>query len=242
MTRVISLEAIGLAPPPETVLRTQGVPEGRPVPDRVNDLVEEARALYESLSNPRGVLSDLSTAEFEEVYAGEGQNAVPTPLPEIAEKAEGLALFAATLGDPVCRKINDLFRDNDAALGCMLDGIASERADSAANLLGQIFLESLLADGIVRTGARALPYSPGYCGWHITGQRKLFAFLDPGQIDIELNDSCLMSPLKSVSGVLVVGSPEAHTFENDFGFCLDCTTWECRLRINSITRDPPTKN
>jgi hypothetical protein len=242
MTRIISLEAIELAPPRDTVLRTQGIPEGHQVPERVTDLVEEAMDLYEALAQPRGVLSDISVADFQEVYEGDGQNAVPAPLPEITGNAERLALFAATLGEPISREINDLFQRNQPALGCMLDGIASERADSAANFLGRAFLESLLQNGEADSGTRVLPYSPGYCGWHITGQRRLFALLDPGRIDIELNSSCLMSPLKSVSGVLVAGPPEIHAFENDFDFCLDCANWECRERIASTTHPPPTKN
>jgi hypothetical protein len=208
----------------------------------VNNLADEARDLYEALSQARGVLSDISLAEFQEVYEGEGQNESPTPLPGIAGNAERMALFAATLGEPVSQKINELFRTNDPALGCMLDGIASERADSAATLLGRTFLESLLQNGEADSGTRALPYSPGYCGWHITGQRRLFAFLDPGLIEIELSDSCLMSPLKSVSGVIVAGPRKVHSFENDFEFCLDCATWECRERIVSTTHPHPTKN
>jgi hypothetical protein len=242
MTQIIPLEAIKLAPARNVVLGTQGVPEGHPVPERVNALVEEARTLYEDLSEPRGVLAEISVSEFKEIYEGAGQNSSPSPLPEIARNAERLALFAATLGEPVCLKINELFRTNDPALGSMLDGIASERADSAATHLGQAFLESLLQNEEADSGTRVLPYSPGYCGWHITGQQRLFAYLDPGRIDIELNPSCLMSPLKSVSGVLVSGSPEIHAFENEFDFCLDCSTWECRDRIASLTQHLPTKN
>lgn len=242
MTRIISIEAIKLAPTRDTVLRTQGIPEGHRVPERVNALADEARDLYEALSQPRGVLADIPVVDFLDVYEGDGQNATPAPLPGIIRNAERLALFAATLGEPICQKINELFRTDDPALGCMLDGIASERADSAATLLGTTFLQSLLQQGAADSETRVLPYSPGYCGWHITGQRRLFAFLDPGLIDIELSDSCLMSPLKSVSGVLVTGPPQAHTFENDFEFCLDCATWECRERIASISHLPPTKN
>ena len=242
MTGVISLEAITPAPPRDTVLRTQGVPEGHPIPKRVDGLVEEARELYEALTRPTGVMAEISVAEFQEVYEGDGQNAESSPLSAIGRKAERLALFAATLGEPISRKIDELFRENDAALGCMLDGIASERANSAANLMGRTFLESLLQAGEADSGTRVLPYSPGYCGWHITGQQRLFAFLDPGRIDIELNSSCLMSPLKSVSGVLVAGPPKIHAFKNDFDFCLDCATWECRERIASTTRPLPAPN
>jgi hypothetical protein len=241
MTGSLSLEAIRSAPPRDVVLRTQGIPEGHRIPERVEVLVETARELYQELARPTGVMAEISVAEFREVYEGGGRNAASSPLPEIAGKADRLALFAATLGEPISRKIDELFRGNDAPLGCMLDGIASERADSAANLLGRTFLESLLQDGEADSRTRVLPYSPGYCGWHITGQKRLFAFLDPGRIDIELNASCLMSPIKSVSGVLVAGPPPAHAFRNDFDFCLDCATWECRERIAATTQPLTTK-
>lgn len=241
MNGIVPLDALKAAPSRDTVLRTQGVPEGRPVPERVEALVEEARELYEALTRPIGLIASISRTEFGEVYQGDGRNAERSPLPGIVGRAGHLALFAATLGEPVSRKIGDLFRDQNAALGCMLDGIASERADSAAVLLGQAFLDPLLENGDADSATRVLPYSPGYCGWHVSGQQRLFAFLSPGQIGMDLNASCLMSPIKSVSGVLVAGPPEAHAFDNDFEFCLDCATWECRERIASITDPQPTK-
>jgi len=242
MTRVISLEAIKLAPTRDTVLRTQGIPEGHQVSDQVEGLVEKAISLYESLTQPMGLIAEISLSDFEEVFDGEGRNDLPAPLQGIVKEADGLALFAATVGDPVSAKIQELFKENDPATACILDGIASDRAETAATLLADAVLDSLLQKGEVDSEVRVLPYSPGYCGWHITGQQRLFAFLKPEQIDISLNASCLMSPLKSVSGVLVVGHPEIHDFENDFDFCLDCATWECRPRIASLFQLSPTED
>lgn len=234
MKKIIPLDGIKAAPTPAVVLRTQGVPDSHPVSEQVAALVEKAILLYESLAEPRGMVAEISVSEFQEVYRGEGRNSLPAPLPGIVKKAEALALFAATVGDPVSDRIQELFDENDPATACMLDGIGSDRAETAATLLAEAFLDSLLSKGAVDREARVLPYSPGYCGWHVTGQKRLFAFLDPGQIDISLNESCLMSPIKSVSGVLVVGRPEIHDFENDFDFCLDCASWECRSRIASL--------
>ncbi len=238
----LPLDSIRVAPHRDVALRRQGVPEGHQVSELVEGLVEKAISLYESLTQPKGVMAEISLSDFGEVFGGEGRNDLPAPLPGIVEKAEGLALFAATLGDPVSAKIQELFQENDPATACMLDGIASDRAEGAATLLADTFLDSLLQKGEVDSEARVLPYSPGYCGWHITGQKKLFAFLNPEQIGISLNASCLMSPIKSVSGVLVVGHPEIHDFENDFDFCFDCADWECRSRIASLFQLSPTKN
>jgi hypothetical protein len=241
MKKIIPLDAIRDAPHRDVVLGRQGIPEGHKVSEQLEGLAAKASALYESLSRPEGIISEISLSEFEEVFSGEGRNSLPAPLPGIVEKADGLALFAATVGDPVSAKIQELFQENDPATACMLDGIASERAENAATLLAGAFGDALLERGAVDSTAGVLPYSPGYCGWHITGQRKLFAFLKPEQIGINLNASCLMSPIKSVSGVLVAGQLPIHDFDNDFDFCFDCATWECRARIASLTQLSPTK-
>jgi hypothetical protein len=79
-----------------------------------------------------------------------------------------------------------------------------------------------------------LSYSPGYCGWDISAQKKLFAYLQPKNIGIRLNDSYLMTPLKSVSGVLIDGKKEIHIFQNNFDFCESCKTHSCRERIKRV--------
>ncbi len=242
MKETLPLDSIRVGPSCDMVLRRQGVPESHQVSDRVMGLVEKAISLYESLAQPKGIVAQISLSDFEDVFGGEGRNDLPAPLQGIVEKADGLALFAATVGDPINTKIRDLFKENDPATACMLDGIASDRAETAATLLAGAFLDSLVQKGVVDSEAGVLPYSPGYCGWHITGQKKLFAFLRPEKIDMSLNASCLMSPIKSVSGVLVVGPPQIHDFDNDFDFCLDCATWECRSRIASHIQLSPTKN
>jgi hypothetical protein len=241
MKGIIPLDSIRVAPHPDVVLRRQGVPDGHPVSDRVKGLVEEAISLYESCTQPEGIIAGISLSDFGEIFDGESRNDLPAPLPGIVEKADGLALFAATVGDPVSAKIQELFGENDPATACMLDGIASDRVEMAATLLADAFLDFLLQKGEVDSEARVLPYSPGYCGWHITGQKRLFTFLNPEQIGISLNASCLMSPIKSVSGVLVVGQPEIHDFDNEFDFCFDCASWECRSRIASLFQLSQTK-
>jgi hypothetical protein len=102
--------------------------------------------------------------------------------------------------------------------------------------MGRRFLELLPAEGSTAGDTRVLPYSPGYCGWHITAQARLFEFLHPEDIGITLNSSYLMQPLKSVSGVLVAGKGEIHKFRPKFSFCADCKTHQCVERMASVLR------
>jgi hypothetical protein len=232
--RILTLEAAGVPPEAAAVLRGQGIPEGAEVPQRVRRLVDPVRELYAERTEPRGIWAEIPVEDFAAIYQGDGRNAPRTPLEAIFPRAERLALFAVTLGAAIGRAITDLFTANEPALGSMLDWVASDRADLAAELIAADWLADLRADGAVRGSARVLHYSPGYCGWHVSGQRRLFERLDPVRIGIRLNESCLMHPLKSVSGVLVAGPAEIHDFENDFDFCDACATLECRVRIASV--------
>jgi hypothetical protein len=117
----------------------------------------------------------------------------------------------------------------------MLDGVASAGAEHLSSVMAKRYEEIVISALKGHSTARVLPYSPGYCGWHISGQRRLFAALKPQTIGITLNSSCLMQPLKSVSGVLVAASPEDHDIEPAYSFCVDCTTQECRDRARSLS-------
>jgi hypothetical protein len=68
----------------------------------------------------------------------------------------------------------------------------------------------------------------------VSGQRALFEFLGPEEIGITLNASCLMQPLKSISGVLVVGAGHIHRFRPTYSFCERCQEKQCRDRIASV--------
>jgi hypothetical protein len=200
------------------------------VPERVKVLVEQGLALYSRLLEPVGVRAEISREEFARVYEGKGRNAAPAPLTEILAAAERLALFAVTVGAGVCNEISRLFEVNDPALGYMLDSIASLGAEQLATAMAHE-LEQESGDQAIRV----LPYSPGYCGWDLSGQARLFAVLQPEEIGISLNPRFLMQPIKSVSGVLVAAPGEVHAFPaGSFAFCAECRNQTCQERIESV--------
>jgi hypothetical protein len=221
-------------PDPKTVLARQGIPPDSDPPQRILDLLTGALALFDELAEPRGIQAEISKEEFLRVYAGEGRNETPAPLERIVPGADHLALFVVTVGEPISRRIDGLFQRNDPALGFMLDSAASEAADKTAELAARRFLEGLMNDGRAGMESAVLPYSPGYCGWHVSGQKKLFVYLAPEKIGVTLNSSYLMQPLKSVSGVLVAGRADIHAFDNSYPFCETCRDRQCRARIRSV--------
>ena len=156
------------------------------------------------------------------------------PVATIYPGADDLALLAVTLGVEVSTTITRLFSENDFAFATVFDAVASGGADFLAEVAMRAHLERSGLAGGEQSDEASLLYSPGYCGWHVSGQRALFHRLKPERIGIELLESCLMQPSKSVSGVIVTGPAEIHRFVPDFAFCADCATKSCRERIASL--------
>jgi len=203
--------------------------DGSPAVATVQSIIDRSREVFNVTARPRGLYESLAVNDFEQIYRGRGENDEDTPLEHVIDEAVSLALFAVTLGDRISDRISALFDAGELAEGFILDQVASFAADELADIAARRFQ----ADG-ARSDLAVLPYSPGYCGWHVSGQQALFAHLRPDEIGISLNDSCLMHPIKSVSGVLVLAPVEAHEFSPSFPCCATCTTLDCQERAASL--------
>ncbi len=235
MRRIIRIPADDMIPSVDAVLKAQGVPVRVPLQVRMIRLAKQSISIYRDLCFPVGILTDVSKIDFKTVYHGEGYNEKQSPLDRIYVSSDSLALFAVTIGEDVCREITRLFEANDFAVGSMLDAAASEGSEMAARALESYYRKHLREVGRLATPPSTMRFSPGYCGWHITAQKKLFEFLQPAEIGIELGETFMMRPLKSISGVIVAGSKEIFEFDDAFPFCSQCDTHSCRDRIRMIS-------
>jgi hypothetical protein len=231
MRQKVKISVAQIKPDPKGVFQSQGIPAGTQPSDRVKILYDSAETLFYKMAAPIGIMADISRDDFAAIYPGSGMNEPDTPLEHIFPQAGHLALFAFTLGIAISREIENQFKAKNLALAYMLDSVASYSTDKAAEAGQKIFLDDLLLKGNAGESTRVLLYSPGYCGWHVSGQEKLFEYLKPEEIGITLNESYLMIPLKSISGVLVAGSADIHRFNNHFPFCALCRTRNCRERM-----------
>ncbi len=140
--------------------------------------------------------------------------------------AQSFAVFVATCGAEFDDWLQRQKNSGDILDQFVADAVGSEIAEAAARAM---LLQ--LAGETACSGMRiSNSYSPGYCGWHIREQRQLFSLLPPAPCGITLNDSCLMLPIKSVSGLIAIGADvEKHPYA-----CSICGRKECykkRARI-----------
>lgn len=218
-----------LQPQAVDVYAALGLKNGNQPSPRSAALLQRALELFQTCSEPQGASELISPKEFADVYSGQGRNAPATPLAGIFPQADRLHLFAFTLGARISGEIKRLFQSDDFALGSVLDAVASLAADQAGRVAEE-WVERHAVEQKDGALSKAFLYSPGYCGWHISGQEKLFARLRPGKIGISLNASFLMNPLKSISGVLVAGPAAIHQFDEVYPFCAHCKSPICRER------------
>lgn len=233
MRKVLRFAAQDCRPSEEMVLAGEGMSGRAGTHPETLRLVAEAGELYDRLAVPVAVYADISQEEFGRVFVGEGRNAPDAVLGKIYPRAVRLALFACTVGKALTEEITRRFERHDYALGYVLDAVASAGVEKLAELVeAEYDSESRERKSGGKDSETVLRYSPGYCGWHVSGQRKLFEFLRPEEIGITLRESFLMEPLKSVSGVFVAGPAEIHRFQPaTFAFCAECRQPSCTERL-----------
>jgi len=234
MRRVFQLSVEEVTPTAQEVLESQNMGGRRTVPPRIMALLDSALDLFRQLATPRGILEEIAIEDFPAVYEGDGVNSPEGPVPIIVPKAEALALFAATMGDALINKSSELFTTGGPALGFMLDAVNSAAAERLGARMGQKFLQLLPEEKRKGRNFKVQYYCPGHCGWHISGQTKLFEALHPEEIGIGLKPSWAMQPLKSISGILVVGDIAIHRFLPNFSFCKQCKEKKCVQRLKIL--------
>ena len=237
LRKVIYFKPEEVAPSADEVLESQGMKGRKNLPPRILKLLDSALDLFKQFAEPRGILQEWAVSDYRIIYDGNGLNAPEGPIPLIVPQADALAIFAATLGEPLIAKGSELFAQGEAALGYMLDAVNSSGAERLGKLMADRFMEFLPAEMRQTKQLKAQYYSPGHCGWHLSGQAKLFEALRPEEIGVRLNASYVMLPIKSISGFLVVGKLPIHRFRPEFSFCKACKEHKCVKRLALLESD-----
>lgn len=117
------------------------------------------------------------------------------------QNADWYAVFVATAGHEFEQFQDQIKETEDIFQEFLLDALGTAVAEAAVREVCHRIEEQVMP---LNYGV-SYPYSPGYCGWHVTQQQLLFSLLPTFPCGIRLSSSSLMAPIKSVSGVVAVG-------------------------------------
>ena len=128
--------------------------------------------------------------------------------------AEAYALFICTSGMAYELYQRRLMLEGDMVRVFIADALGSVIAEKTADRMEAHLQESIDKLGWQHTNR----FSPGYCGWHVSQQQRLFPLFNGHTCGVQLTDSSLMLPIKSVSGIIGVGK-KVRRLEYTCGLC-----------------------
>ena len=209
---------------PEEILRLAGNPGGD-LDGHTRNLVAHFTERCKELSRPQGGYAWFPSGSFrsqgELVLEGCSFRVGKIIARELKE-AEAFSFFAVTLGPGPESLARELMQTGKYLEGYLLDLIASGMVESLTDQLHLHIKAVARKRGMEITNH----YSPGYCSWDVAEQQKLFGLLPEGWCGITLSASSLMSPIKSVSGIIGIGS-EVHYRTAS---CTLCPMPRCQFR------------
>lgn len=148
------------------------------------------------------------------------------------KKSDKAALFLCSIGSGLENWSKNLLRSGEILLSYIVDVAASVTAESVTNILHDTIKLHMDAKGLKVTNR----YSPGYCKWPVSEQHLLFSFFPDGFCGVELTESALMIPIKSVSGIIGIGTDvQWKDYICDRCGVKDCTYRSIRLRSEEKT-------
>jgi len=192
----------------------------------VKDLIGEILDESSKVANVRAQYCLFDRIRFETETKSIVINNLPFNIKNIVysqiKKSESIALFMCTAGEEPGKRSRKYMHERDLLRGYIYDVVGSEIAEAAADLM-QDDLEKSAAESGLRITNR---YSPGYCGWNVNEQHKLFSLIPYNYCGIRLTESALMDPVKSVSGIIGIGS----NVKNNPYTCRMCSMKDCIYR------------
>jgi hypothetical protein len=144
-------------------------------------------------------------------------------------RATSVAVFLCTVGPGIAEVMAEQMAAGDPFTSLVASWMGSLAVERVVDRL-----QAALAERVAPRGLRITNrYSPGYCGWHVSEQQKLFRLLPPGLCGVRLTDTSLMQPIKSVSGFIGLG--ERAVF-NPYT-CDLCELEDCITRTVRVARE-----
>jgi len=116
-------------------------------------------------------------------------------------RAQEVALALSTLGPRLDEQVSAYFVSEKPVEALALDAVGNV----ALGEMGEEFCRLMERGARGRGMETSAPFGPGQVDWGLEGQRLFFDLLPGKEIGVQLNESYLMVPLKSVSWAVALG-------------------------------------
>jgi hypothetical protein len=214
---------------PGEIHRLLGEQQGQ-IEVHARDLVDDAISECLHVSSPEGafVQANVMDTESTEVIKIPGMTFESgSIIHRMLRHAERYIFFLVTAGHGPESLAKSLLAKGNFLEGYIADLVASAIVDLAADQVEEQVKTLARSRGLLITNR----YSPGYCSWNVKEQQKLFSLFPEKCCGISLSESCLMNPIKSISGIIGMGTKVKY---RDYT-CEICPMKDCNFRKARIS-------
>jgi flavodoxin len=171
----------------------------------VTELIEEILKESAEICNIRAEYNIYPEVKFNNADKSIEINKINFQIKKIVfgqiKNSDSIAIFLCTAGKEIGIRSRQAIQERDMLKGYIYDIVGSVIVEAAADLMQTELEKSVISSGKKITNR----YSPGYCGWYVGEQHKLFQLVPDNYCGIRLTHSALMDPVKSVSGIIGIG-------------------------------------
>lgn len=180
-------------------LETENIPE--PYNEIIRRELEEIKN-YHDIKGGYIISKNIVLNPSEGIFISEDvQFKVGKEVVNFLKNSEMLAFFICTAGENISERSQELMNSGSLLEGYVTDIIGSVMTEKAMDIIQRKLREQMLKNGLKITNR----YNPGNCDWPVDDQNKLFNLFPEKFCGVSLSESSLMSPIKSVSGVIGIG-------------------------------------
>lgn len=144
------------------------------------------------------------------------------------KNADGIITFLCTAGANISKYTSSLMGEGEIIEGYIYDVIGSEWVEATMDKIQEILKYNFNSRELKLTNR----FSPGYCTWNIKDQKNIFKLFPNGFCNVTLSASCLMNPVKSISGIIGYGKEIVTAVYP----CSICSEKECLHKRHSFKK------
>lgn len=196
------------------------------VSPRIESLIEEYMGKARDLIEPvyTYAMQNIQQVKGTSVQIDKSITLDSQVISQVLSPCNNVAVFALTIGDKLEKMTAELGEQGLILEAFILDSIGSSFTEKTAEVVNGIISE--MAN--IQNQSVSRRFSPGYCDWHISQQKMLFKILDRNVPGITLSDDYMMTPEKSITGIIGIGPSDSEVAT--FNPCAICTKHSCLWR------------
>jgi hypothetical protein len=214
---------------PDNLARYLGVRKGKKLTPSVTRSIDTWNERINGLMEPQVayVMRRIVTVEPGGVRIEDGVYFKSPKIARTLKECSTVVCFVATIDDGVEHQVKALMKRRRTSEAYVLDSMGSVAVENMVDRFHLRMEKRYKKEGKSVT----LRFSPGYCDWNIREQKKLFSLFDEEKVNVALHDnSCIMAPRKSVSGLFGVLPFDRGGTIATYNPCTDCGKRDCIAR------------